>query len=74
MKLCNPPYSVPVPHSPSGLAKQYGWNGFDGVDWDMEGANEVKCDDSIFQLDLSCVSSIHVTCSEMQFLFLMMMI
>lgn len=23
-------------------AQQYGWNGFDGVDWDMEGANEAS--------------------------------
>ena len=26
----------------TGLATQYDWNGFDGLDWDMEGANEVR--------------------------------
>ena len=33
------------------LAKQYGWNGFDGIDWDMEGANEVSSPINEFTVD-----------------------
>ena len=30
------------------IASQYGWKGFDGIDWDMEGANEVSSPTNFF--------------------------
>ncbi len=32
-------------------ATQYGWNGFDGMDWDMEGANTVSSPTNEFTVD-----------------------